>query len=64
MDRLLSTVNELAVQVRGSDRKPGWQSSEVGRKEVFPAYRDPLWKMERINTLFEDWLPVPLTVAT
>jgi hypothetical protein len=24
----------------------------------------PIWKMERIRTLFEDWLPEPLTVAT
>src|SRR5438445_9247034 len=30
----------------------------------FPLTGTPIWKMERINTLFEDCDPDPLTVAT
>jgi len=33
-------------------------------KRFFPLTGIPIWKIERIRTVFEDWLPEPLTVAT
>src|ERR1051325_140920 len=44
--------------------------NQVGRPAMldgnmfFPLTGTPIWKMERINTLFDDWEPDPLTVAT
>ena len=33
-------------------------------KRFFPETGMPIWKMERIRMVFEDWLPEPLAVAT
>src|SRR6266566_1185824 len=44
--------------------------NQVGRPAMlegnmfFPLTGTPIWKMERINTLFDDCDPEPLTVAT
>ena len=31
--------------------------------KFFPLTGTPIWKMERMRTLFDDWLPEPLMVA-
>jgi hypothetical protein len=33
-------------------------------KRFLPLTGIPIWKIDFIKTLFEDWLPDPLTVAT
>jgi hypothetical protein len=44
--------------------------NQVGRPAMldgnmfFPLTGTPIWKMDRIRTLFELWDPEPLTVAT
>src|SRR5438105_2851306 len=44
--------------------------NHVGRPAMFegnmflPLTGTPIWKMERMRTLFDDWEPEPLTVAT
>src|SRR5436309_2740756 len=44
--------------------------NQVGRPAMFegnmflPLTGTPIWKMERIRTLLDDWDPDPLTVAT